>query len=109
MGDGRPVSLSIPPVQAEYLLRELNGFKSRLQDDVEAHPDRPGAQRWLADAEAYGRLIAGLDAGAVVPDDHLRRLVSEWIEAHERSEHYERVVFEHDAIVRLGEQIGAGR
>jgi hypothetical protein len=108
-GGERAVPLSIDPDQAEYLRRELTGFKDGLEDDVEAHPDRTGAGRWRADAEVYGRLIAGLDAGEIVPDEHVRRLVREWAEAHDRAEHYRRVVFEHDAIAVLREQIEAGR
>jgi hypothetical protein len=109
MGSERAVPLSIPPRQARYLRRALTDFKADLEDDVQTHPHRPGARRWLADAEAYGRLLAGLDAGEIVPDVDVRRLVREWAEAHDRSEHYERVVFQHDAISALCEQIGAGR
>jgi hypothetical protein len=109
MGGERAVPLSIEPSQAEYLRRELTGFRSGLEDDAQTHPDRPDARRWLANAEAYGRLVAGLDVGEIVPDDHVRRLVREWAEAHDRAEHYERVVFEHEAIAALREQIGAGR
>lgn len=109
MGGERAVPLSISPVQAEYLRRELAGFKAGLEDDAQTHPDRPDARRWLDTAEAYGRLIAGLDAGEMIPDDHVRRLVREWAEAHDPAEHYERVVFEHDAIAALRKQIGAGQ
>ena len=108
-GGERAVPLSIPPEQAAWLRDRLSGFKADLDNDVQTLPHRPGARRWLADAEAYRRLIAGLDAGEIVPDDQLRRLVREWAEAHDRAEHYERVVFEHDAIAALREQIGAGR
>jgi gamma-glutamyl:cysteine ligase YbdK (ATP-grasp superfamily) len=87
----------------------LTGFKAGLEDDAETHPDRPDTQRWLANANAYGRLVTGLDAGEIVSDDRVRRLVREWAEAHDRAEHYERVVFEHDAIAALREQIGAGQ
>jgi hypothetical protein len=109
MGGERAVTLSIPPEQVEYLRRELTGFKDGLEDDAQTHADRPDARRWLDNAGAYGRLVAGLDAGEIVPDDHVRRLVRDWAEAHDNAEHYERVVFEHDAIAALREQIGAGR
>ncbi len=108
-GGERAVPLSIPPEQVAYLRRELTGFKDGLEDDAQTHPDRPDARRWLAKAEAYGRLIAGLDASEIVPDDHIRHLVREWAEAHDGAEHYEQVVFEHDAIAALRRQLGAGR
>lgn len=109
MGGERAVPLSIQPGQAEFLRRELTGFKDGLEDDALTHADRPDARRWLTNAEAYGRLVAAIDAGEIVPDDHVRQLVREWAEAHDGSEHYEQVVFEHDAIAALREQIGAGR
>lgn len=109
MGGERAVPLSIQPEQAEFLRRELTGFKDGLEDDAQTHPDRPDARGWLANAEAYGRLVTGLDAGEIVPDDRARRLVREWAEAHDRAEHYEQVVFEHNAIAALCKQIGAGR
>ena|ERR1700742_2560215 len=108
-GGERAVPLSIPPAQTEYLRGELLGLMAGLEDDAQTYPGQPEARRWIAEAEAYGRLAAGLDSGEVVPDERVRRLVREWAEAHDRAEHYERVVFEHDAIAALSEQIGAGR
>jgi hypothetical protein len=109
MGGEHAVPLSIGPEQAEFLRRELTGFKDGLEDDAQTHPYRPDVWGWLVKAEAYGRLIAGINAGEIVPDDHVRQLVREWAEAHDDAEHYERVVFEHDAIAALRDQIGAGR
>jgi hypothetical protein len=109
MGGERAVPLTIPSRQAEFLRRELAGLKTGLEEDADAHPDGARAERWRVEAEAYGRLVAGLDAGEIVPDEHVRRLVCEWAEALDRAEHYERIVFEPDAIAALLEQIGAGR
>jgi hypothetical protein len=108
-GGERAVPLSIPPAQKEYLRGELLGLMAGLEDDAQTHPGRPEARRWVAEAEAYGRLVAGLDSGKLVPDDLVRHLVREWAEAHDRAEHYDRVVFEHDAIAALRVQIGEGR
>lgn len=72
-------------------------------------PTTPNACRWRSNAAAYGRLIAGVDAGRIVPDAEVRRLVAELAEANDREEEYERVVIEHDALAALREQIGAGR
>lgn len=108
-GGERAVTLSIPPAEALFLRRELSGFKASLEDDLKTHPDHPRAGKWHADADAYGWLAAGLEKGQIVPDDRLRRLVHEWVEAHDRAEQYERVVFEHDALLGLRVQIGAGR
>lgn len=108
-GGERAVLLTLPSDQAEYLQEELSGFKSCLEADVRRFRDHPRAGKWLTDAEAYGRLAAGIEAGEVVPDDRIRRLVREWAEGHDDAEEYERVVFEHDALLGLRVQIGAGR
>lgn len=108
-GGERAVPLSIPPEQAEWLRDRLSGFIADLERDVRMFPDHPGTARWRDDADAYGRLAASLDAGEVVPDDHVLGLVHEWAEAHDLALHYERVVFEHDALFALREQIGGGQ
>jgi hypothetical protein len=108
-GGERAVPLSIVPEQAEWLRDRLSGFIADLERDIRMLPDHPGAAKWRADADAYGRLAAGLDAGEIVPDDRIKGLVREWADAHDRALHYERVVFEHDALLALREQIGAGR
>jgi hypothetical protein len=81
------------------------GARGRLADPSRAPQRLPLAfQR-----SGVGRLIAGVDAGTIVPDAETRRLVRELAEASDREEEYERVVFEHDALAALREQIGAGR
>jgi hypothetical protein len=109
MGGGEAVALSLTDGQRRYLRHALADCKAGREDDLQTHPDHPNAGRWRADADAYGRLIAGVDASQVVPDDRLRRLVRELAAASDREEEYERVVFEHDALAALREQIGAGR
>ena len=109
MGGGEAVALSLTDRQRHYLRRALADCKAGREDDLLTHPDHPNADRWRADADAYRRLIAGVDAREVVPDDRLRRLVRELAEASDREEEYERVVFEHYALSALRVQIGAGR
>jgi hypothetical protein len=109
MGGGETVALALTDRQRRYLRSALADCKAGREDDLKTHPDHPNAGRWSADADAYGRLIAGVDSGEIVPDDRLRRLVRELAEAFDREEEYERVVFEHDALAALHDQIGAGR
>jgi hypothetical protein len=106
---GDLVALALSDRQRQYLRRVIADCKAGRKDDLHTHPDHPHAGRWRSDAAAYARLIAGLDEGEIVPDAEVRRLASELAEASDHEEEYERVVFEHDALAALREQIGAGR
>lgn len=108
-GDDGTVALDLTDEQRRFLRRALADCRAGREDDLRTHPDHPNACRWRSNAAAYGRLIAGVDAGTIVPDAEARRLVRELAEASDREEEYERVVFEHDALAALREQIGAGR
>lgn len=109
MGGGDPVALALSDRQRQYLRRVIADCKAGREDDLRTHPDHPNADRWRIDAAAYERLIAGLERGEIVPDAEVRRLAAELAEASDHEEEYERVVFEHDALTALREQIGAGR
>ncbi|HEY1853686.1 MAG TPA: hypothetical protein VGG40_03800 [Solirubrobacterales bacterium] len=107
-GDGT-VALDLTDEQRRFLRGALADCRAGREDDLRTHPDHPNACRWRSNAAAYGRLIAGVDAGTIVPDAEVRRLIRELAEASDREEEYARVVFEHDALAALCEQIGAGR
>ena len=62
MGGGEAVALSLTDRQRHYLRRALADCKAGREDDLLTHPDHPNADRWRADADAYRRLIAGVDA-----------------------------------------------
>lgn len=108
-GGERAVPLSLPSAQANFLCKELAGLKADLEADLTSHPGDPAAKRWCANAAAYARLLAGLEAGAIVPDAEVRCLVREWAEANDREEQYDRVVFEHEALHGLRSQLEGGR
>ncbi len=108
-GGGGTVALDLTDEQRRFLRCTLNYCKAGREDDLRTHPDHPNAGRWRAVADAYRRLVAGIEAGEIVPDDLVRRLVRELAAASDREEEYERVVFEHDALAALREQIGVGR
>lgn len=108
-GGGEAVALSVPPAYAEYLRRELSGFIACLECDLDRFPDHPRAGCWRSYIDAYGRLLDGLAAGEIIPDAEVRSLIREWADGSDREGEYERVAFEHAALLSLGEQIGAGR
>lgn len=109
MGGGENVALSLTDRQRRYLRRALCDCMAGREDDRRTDPDHPNAERWRSEAAAYRRLIVGLDAGEIVPDEEVRRLAAELAEASDHEEEYERVVFEHDALAALREQLGAGK
>jgi hypothetical protein len=108
-GGERAVPLSLPSAQANFLRKELAGLKADLEADLASHPDDPAAERWRASAAAYGRLLAGLEAGVIIPDAEVRCLVRGWTEANDREEQYDRVIFEHEALHALRSQLDGGR
>lgn len=79
-----------------------------LEADLTSHPGDPAAKRWRANAAAYPRVLAGLEAGAIVPAE-VRCLVREWAEANDREVQYDRVIFEHEALHALRFQLDGGR
>lgn len=107
-GDGI-VALDLSDEQRGFLLGALVSCRSGQEDDLRTHPDDPNANRWRANAAAYGRLIGGIVTGWIAPDAEVRRLVGELAETNDREEEYERIAFEHDALAALRGQIGAGR
>jgi hypothetical protein len=108
-GGGAFVVFALTLKERQFLRRTFSHCKAGREGDLKTHPNDPNAGRWRADAAAYERLMTGIQAGLIFPDDRVRRLVSELATAPERKEEYERVVFEHGALLALSEQIGAGR
>lgn len=108
-GGEETVALELSDRQRQFLRRAFTDCKAGREDDLKTQPEHPNAARWRTEADAYGRIIAGLDVGAIVPHTEVRRLVDELVEANDREEEYERVVFEHDALAALREQIGTKR
>ncbi len=108
-GGGAFVVFALTFKERQFLRRTLSHCKAGREGDLQTHPDDPNAGRWRADVAAYERLMMGIEAGLMTPDERARRLVHELATTPERKEEYERVVFEHGALLALSEQIGAGQ
>lgn len=106
-GAEETVALNLSDRQRQFLRRAVADCKAGREDDLQTQPQHPNAARWRAEGDAYARIIVGLEAGAIVPDGEVRGLLRELAEANDREEEYERVVFEHDALVAMREQIEA--
>ena len=108
-GGEETIALELSDRQRQFLRRALLDCKAGREDDLQTQPQHPNAARWRAEAEAYARIIAGIDAEAIIPDYEVRRLLRELAEANDREEEYQRIVFEHDALAALREQIETAR
>lgn len=65
---GPAVRLSVPIAEAESRRRRTNEFETDLDDDLKALPDDPPAGGSGAKADAYGRLVAGLEGVSKRPE-----------------------------------------
>ena len=107
MEDRPSVCLCLHRAQIDYLRQSLGFFVSGLEDDITAHPDDPDLETWKAEREACRRLDEALTSEEVLLDDQTQRLVRRWAAANDRSEEFHRVLFEHQALASLREQLEA--
>ncbi len=109
-GDGSAVALIIPPAHSAILRRNLAMCLEGVEGDIALAGDQhPHLERVRQEAAAYRRLLAGLDAGEIVPDADLRRVVAEMAKQTDESNAYLRVVREHNALYGLLDQISGHR
>jgi hypothetical protein len=104
--DPRVVPLDLPPAQTEILRDELLGWLAGIEEDLETDqlPD-PGAD--ASEADAFRRLLTGLDRGEVeLPDDEAREAMSRAAEGYDEASGHERVVAVHDAHQALLSVLG---
>ena len=104
----RTVRLSLHKAQVGYLRGSLGNFVSGLDDDIASHPKDPDVEAWKAEREVYRRLAEGLAQEQIVSvDSETRRLIRRWAAANDRSEDFGRILFEHQTLASLREQIEA--
>jgi hypothetical protein len=108
MEGGRTVHLCLHPAQVDYLGTSLNHFVAGLEDDIASRPDDPDVERWKTERDTYWRLAEGLEEQVVAVDGQTARLIREWAAANDLSEEFHRILFEHQALASLREQIEVG-
>lgn len=106
-GDRAVTLLFFCDEQARFLRRTLTACMDGLAADLAEHPCDPAAERWRAERDAFKRLLAGLERGAVVPDPELRQAACAVLAAVDAGNEYQRVVFEHAALKGLAQRLGA--
>jgi hypothetical protein len=99
MGGGRSVPLELPTRHISILKRTLGDSLEGVRGDLERPEAMLDPERARREAEAYWRLLTGLNSGRiVVPDEDAREAVAAIAVASDRENEYEAVVAEHDAL-----------
>ena len=107
-GRSKTVSLDIPTEHREFLARTLDACAEGLYGDLAmASADLRDPERAWREADAYSRLLAGIDSGSIVPDAEVRRVLRELAEQIDAGNEYSRVIAEHRALWRLLIQIAS--
>jgi hypothetical protein len=108
MDGGRLVHLSLHPAQVGYLRGSIANILSGIEADLASHPDDPGVDERRAERNAYRRLDEALAQGGFAKlDEDARKLVSRWLAANDLAEDFGRILFEHQTLTSLRDQIEA--
>jgi len=103
---GAAVALRFPAGHVHFLRRTFEDALDGVKDELES-AEQPNDPDGLRREEAvYGRLLAALDELVIVPDDEVRALLDRLAQIIDRSNEYERVVTEHEALTNLIDQLG---
>jgi hypothetical protein len=108
MGGGRPVHLDLPEPQVKILQSTLTTCLLGVRSDLKAPHPVPDLARACREADAFERLLAGLDCGeVVVPDEAAREVVQAMATSVDQENNYAKVVAEHEALFGLLARLSA--
>lgn len=106
-GRGAAVALKLPADHVRFLRCTFEMACDGVRDELRDFPDQLDTKKRLCREEAaYGRLLMALDVLVIVPDADVRAVVGALAQVIDRSNEYERVVFEHEALHSLAAQLG---
>jgi hypothetical protein len=96
--DRRAVPIDLPADHIAILQKDLSDWVAGVRDDLET-PDRTSdPERARREANAFERLLAGLDHGEIlVPDEDARWAIESAARSHDRASSYIEVTAAHDA------------
>lgn len=99
MGGRRAVPLDIPALQITILRDSLADCLDGVNRELEKPEELRDADKTRSDADAYRRLLAGLQRSEVlIPDEVACKAVKELAAASDEGTGYAEVVAEHDAL-----------
>jgi len=105
-GSDPSVALDIPTDHHAFLRSVFETAREGIQGDLADFPERlREPERLRREEAAYGRLLAALDAGVIVPDRDVRCVLGRLARVIDAANDFERVLFEHRAICRLLVQV----
>ncbi len=108
--NGEAVALDLPTTQAELLRRILGDCLDGVRRDLRHRRPFPDAAAASRDADAYERLLTGLDQGGIcLPDEEARQAVEAIATSTDQENDYARVVAEHLALYELLAQLRRDR
>lgn len=109
-GDGVLVALTIPPDDGRFLRGVFTMARDGIRDELTEYPkELREPARLHREEAAYERLLAALDAGEIVADGEVLRVLTDLAEMIDRTNEYERVVAEHAALLGVRDQIRLSR
>jgi hypothetical protein len=92
------VPIDLPTGHIAILRSDLGDWLAGVREDLQ-RPDRlPNPERARCEADAFERLLAGLDRGEIlVPDEDARATIESAAKAHDRESGYMEIATTHDA------------
>ena len=109
---GASVALNLPDDHVRFLRGVFTDARVGLRDELTEHrDDLKDPERLSREEAAYGRVLVALVEMAVVADAELLGVVSNLADVIDRSNEYDRVVMEHEALHGFLDQLrqGVGR
>jgi hypothetical protein len=106
-GGTEAVALDLPDPQRKILRSTLTSCLEGVSGDLKQPWRLPEPARAEQEADAYKRLLAALNTGAIaLPDEAAREAVEVMVFAIEEDPDYARVIAEHDALFGLLSLLG---
>lgn len=110
----RAVPIDLPPDHIAILQSNLSDWLAGIREDLEKPEQMSDPERARREADAFERLLAGLDRGKIlVPDEDARSAIESAARGHDRANNYIEIAAAHDAhhglLAALTDVRSAGR